>query len=355
LEHPGRLVTREELKRKLWPEDTFVDFDQGLNKAVNRLREALGDSAENPRFIETLPRKGYRFICPLATPVGPSTEHKIAEVSPSTEGTAHKFRQRAAWIGGTFLILATAGQLMWRTVWRDHTLGAIRSIAVLPLEDLSGDATQEYFADGLTDELITDLGQIGSLRVISRTSVKRYKGARKPLPEIARELDVDAVVEGTVLRSGDQVRITAQLIQARLDKQLWADTYQGEVRDVLGLQNQVASAIARQIRVKLSPAQQAALENARAINPEAYEAYLRGVARGGPWTGFTRRLRISNEHWRGNRTTLRLMWDWPMRTCSWGTWSRCLLRKPSQGLRAKRRRHCSSMILRQKLTNCWGL
>jgi TolB-like protein/DNA-binding winged helix-turn-helix (wHTH) protein len=290
LEHPGRLVTREELKRKLWPADTFVDFDRGLNKAVNRLREALGDSTENPRFIETLPRKGYRFICPLATPVGPSPEHKIAEVSPSTERTAHKFRQRAAWIGGTFLILATAGQLMWRTVWVDHSLGAIRSIAVLPLEDLSGDATQEYFADGLTDELITDLGQIGSLRVISRTSVMRYKGARKPLPEIARELDVDAVVEGTVLRSGDQVRITAQLIQARVDKQLWADTYQGDVRDVLGLQNQVASAIARQIRVKLSPEQQAALENARAINPEAYEAYLRGVSQRRTVDGFHQKI-----------------------------------------------------------------
>jgi TolB-like protein len=187
------------------------------------------------------------------------------------------------------LILAIAGKLMW-TVWVDRTLGAIRSIAVLPLEDLSGDATQEYFADGLTDELITDLGQIGSLRVISRTSVKRYKGARKPLTEIARELDVDAVVEGTVLRSGDQVRITAQLIQARVDKQLWADTYQGEVRDVLGLQNQVAGAIARQIRVKLSPAQQAALENARAINPEAYEAYLRGVSQRRTVDGFHQKI-----------------------------------------------------------------
>lgn len=290
LEHPGRLVTREELKRKLWPADTFVDFDRGLNKAVNRLREALGDSAENPRFIETLPRKGYRFICPLATPFGPSPEYKIAEVSPSTQRTAQRFRQRAARIGGAFLILATAGWLMWRTVWGGHGVGAIRSIAVLPLEDVSGDTTQEYFADGLTDELIADLGQIGSLRVISRTSVKRYKGTHKPLPEIARELDVDAVVEGTVLRSGDQVRITAQLIQARADKHLWADTYQGDVSDVLGLQNQVASAIARQIRAKLSPEQQAALENRRAINPEAYEAYLQGVSQTRTVDGFHHKI-----------------------------------------------------------------
>jgi TolB-like protein/DNA-binding winged helix-turn-helix (wHTH) protein len=290
LEHPGQLVTREELKRKLWPADTFVDFDRGLNKAVNRLREALGDSAENPRFIETLPRKGYRFICPLVTPVGPPPEYKIAEVSSSTQRTAQRFRQRAARIGGAFLILATAGWLMWRTVWGGHGVGAMRSIAVLPLEDVSGDTTQEYFADGLTDELIADLGQIGSLRVISRTSVKRYKGTHKPLPEIARELDVDAVVEGTVLRSGDQVRITAQLIQARADKHLWADTYQGDVRDVLGLQNQVASAIARQIRVKLSPEQQAALENRRAINPEAYEAYLQGVSQTRTVDGFHHKI-----------------------------------------------------------------
>jgi DNA-binding winged helix-turn-helix (wHTH) protein/TolB-like protein/Tfp pilus assembly protein PilF len=278
LKHSDELVTREQLRSQIWPQDTFVDSDHALNTAITKIRQALGDSAENPSFIETLPRKGYRFICPLTTPVVPSPEHKIAKGSPSTERTAQRFRQRAAWIGGAFLILALGGWLMWRSVRGGYGLSAIRSIAVLPLEDVSSDATQEYFADGLTDELIADLGQIGSLRVISRTSVKRYKGARKPLPEIARELDVDAVVEGTVLRSGDQVRITAQLIQARVDKHLWADTYQGDVRDVLGLQNQVASAIARQIRVKLSPEQQAALQNVRAINPEAYEAYLRGVS-----------------------------------------------------------------------------
>jgi TolB-like protein/Flp pilus assembly protein TadD len=152
----------------------------------------------------------------------------------------------------------------------------IRSLVVLPLDNLSGEASQDYFADGMTDELITDLAQISALRVISRTSAMVYKGARKPLPQIARELNVDAVVEGTVLRSGDQVRITAQLIQAADDKHLWAESYEGNVRDTLALQNKVAAAIAEQIRIKLNPQEQAALKNAKVVNPEAYESYLKG-------------------------------------------------------------------------------
>jgi TolB-like protein/Flp pilus assembly protein TadD len=152
----------------------------------------------------------------------------------------------------------------------------IRSLAVLPLESLSSDSSQEYFADGMTDELITDLGQISALRVISRTSIMQYKGVRKPLPQIARELNVDAVVEGTVLRSGDHVRITAQLIQARDDSHLWSHSYEGELRDALVLQNKVASAIAEQIQINLKPREKVALKNEKAVNPEAYEAYLKG-------------------------------------------------------------------------------
>ncbi len=152
----------------------------------------------------------------------------------------------------------------------------IRSLAVLPLESLSSDASQDYFADGMTDELISDLGQISALRVISRTSVMAYKHARKPLPQIARELNVDAVVEGTVLRSGDQVRITAQLIEASSDKHLWSQSYQGELRDTLALQGKVARAIADQIRINLNSQEQAALKNVRVVNPEAYESYLKG-------------------------------------------------------------------------------
>jgi TolB-like protein/Flp pilus assembly protein TadD len=152
----------------------------------------------------------------------------------------------------------------------------IRSLAVLPLENLSGDPAQDYFADGMTDELITDLGQIGALRVTSRTSIMQYKGAHKFLPEIAKELNIDAVVEGTVVHSGDRVRITAQLIEARTDKHLWAQSYEGEMRDIMGLQNQVASAIADQIRVKLTPQQKATLETAPVVNPRAHELYLQG-------------------------------------------------------------------------------
>jgi TolB-like protein/Flp pilus assembly protein TadD len=165
---------------------------------------------------------------------------------------------------------------VWRLRSRAPASAGIRSIAVLPLENLSGDASQSYFADGMTDELITDLAQISALRVISRTSVMVYKGARKPLPQIARELNVDAVVEGTVLRSGDQVRITAQLIEAATDKHLWSQSYEGELRDTLALQNRVASAIADQIRINLTPQEQAALKNVKVVNPDAYESYLKG-------------------------------------------------------------------------------
>src|SRR3984885_5819658 len=152
----------------------------------------------------------------------------------------------------------------------------IRSIAVLPLDNLSGDASQNYFADGMTDELITDLAQISALRVISRTSVMVYKGARKPLPQIAHELNVDAVVEGTVLRSGDRVRTTPQLTEATTDKHLWSQSYEGELRDTLALQKKVAGAIADQIRINLTPQEQAALKTVKAVNPEAYESYLKG-------------------------------------------------------------------------------
>jgi TolB-like protein/Tfp pilus assembly protein PilF len=165
---------------------------------------------------------------------------------------------------------------VWLFRSRGRAPTGIRSLAVLPLDNLSGDASQNYFADGMTDELITDLAQISALRVISRTSVMVYKGARKPLPQIARELNVDAVVEGTVLRSGDQVRITAQLIEASTDKHLWSQSYQGELRDTLALQNRVARAIADQIRINLTPQEQAALRNVKVVNPEAYESYLKG-------------------------------------------------------------------------------
>ena len=290
LEQPGELVTREELRNKLWPGDTFVDFEHSLNAAVKRLRQALHDSAENPRFVETLARRGYRFIAEVASAEGarvsvpePATNNVLEEddreqleVAEKTARANHQHWALAWKISGLALLVISALVAVWILRSRSVASPAIRSLAVLPLESLSSDPSQEYFADGMTDELITDLGQISALRVISRTSIMQYKGVRKPLPQIARELNVDAVIEGTVLRSGDQVRITAQLIRASDDRHLWSHSYEGELRDALGLQNKVASAIVAEIQINLNPKEQIALTNEKAVNPEAYEAYLKG-------------------------------------------------------------------------------
>jgi TolB-like protein/Tfp pilus assembly protein PilF len=223
LQRPGGTVSREELQQKIWPSDTFVDFDHGLYNAIKRLREALGDSAETPRFVETLSRRGYRFVGKIE---------------------------------------CDASQM--------------RSLAVLPLENLSRDPEQEYFAEGLTEALITTLAKIGELRVVSRTSAMQYKGVHKPLREIARELEVDAIVEGTILRVGRRVRITAQLIDAPKETHLWAESYERDLRDVLTLQSEVAQAIAREVRVKIAPQEQAHLAQPHPVDPEAYEAHLKG-------------------------------------------------------------------------------
>ena len=296
LEHPREVVTREELRSRVWPNESFGDFDQALNIAIGKLRSALGDSADNPRFIETLPKRGYRFIADVsvldadARPKMPESvagdlprsQEKKTELGHTLEGAGLAVApKRRLWLTGRVIVaLSFVLSLSILSVWlfrsRVPAPAGIRSLAVLPLENLSGDASQNYFADGMTDELITDLAQISALRVISRTSVMAYKGARKPLPQIARELNVDAVVEGTVLRSGDQVRITAQLIEASTDKHLWSQSYEGELRDTLALQSRVASAIADQIRINLTPREQAALKNAKVVNPEAYESYLKG-------------------------------------------------------------------------------
>jgi len=289
LEHPGEVVTREELRSRVWPNESFGDFDQALNIAIGKLRSALGDSAENPRFVETLPKRGYRFIADVSvldTDAGLRRPESVAAGPPATEhgqtpqGSGLAVAPERLWPTRVVIALALILSLAILSAWLFRSCGPaparIRSLAVLPLENLSGDPSQNYFADGMTDELITDLAQISALRVISRTSVMAYKGARKPLPQIARELNVDAVVEGTVLRSGDQVRITAQLIEASTDKHLWSQSYEGELRDTLALQNRVASAIADQIRINLTPREQAALKSAKAVNPEAYQSYLKG-------------------------------------------------------------------------------
>lgn len=223
MEQPGEIVTREELRQKIWPSDTFVDFDHGINNAIKRLREALGDTAETPRFIETLPRRGYRFIEKVQLP---------------DKG--------------------------------------VRSLAVLPLEDLAHDPEQEYFAEGMTEALIAALAKITALRVTSRTTVMCYKAKRQPLPVIARELGVDDIIEGTVFRSAGRVRISVQLIEAGTDSHLWAETYERSLGDVLTLQSDVAQAIAKEIQIKLTPQERAFFAKPRTIDPDAYEAYLKG-------------------------------------------------------------------------------
>lgn len=275
---PGEVVTREELRKKLWPDDTFVNFEHGLNAAVKRLRRALNDSAESPRFVETLPRRGYRFIAPVqgdsalhgtAAPVPPSV--KQTDQPGASDGGHGRFWTISAAVA--LVILGLSGLWMMRSKIRPSP---IRSLAVLPLENLSADPSQEYFSDGLTDELITELGEISALRVISRTSVMTFKKVRRPLPEIARELNVDAVVEGTVLRSDHRVRITAQLIQAAADKHLWAQSYESDLGDALAIQKQVARSIANQIKIELTQHEQAVLADSKPANPEAQEAYLKG-------------------------------------------------------------------------------
>ena len=234
LQHAGDVVTREQLRAQIWHDDTFVDFDHSLHNAIAKLRETLGDSAERPRYIETLPRHGYRFIVPV--------EESATEKSAS-KGGSEGFE--------------------------------VQSIAVLPLEDLTHDPAQDYFADSMTEALITSLAKVRALRVISRTSVMRYKGARKSLPEIARELKVDAVIDGSVLRAGERIRINTQLIHAASDRHLWAESYERDFRDILSLQSDIAQQVADQIKVILTPEERERLSSARKVNPQAHEQYLK--------------------------------------------------------------------------------
>jgi TolB-like protein/DNA-binding winged helix-turn-helix (wHTH) protein/Tfp pilus assembly protein PilF len=296
LENPGEVVTRDELRNKLWSADTFVDFDVGLNNAILRLRNALGDSAEKPRFIETLPRRGYRFIAPVDNGTAARTVAfpQSDSVSPaeakdpsilkgdSAEASTVVLPRRGLarlWFG--LAIAAVFVMLLWGLNLGRHRLfdttpsPRIQTLAVLPLENLSGDPSQEYFADGMTDELTTDLASIASLSVISRTSTSHYKDTRKTLPEIARELHVDAVIEGTVVRSGDQVRITVQLIDAKNDRHIWAQSYDRQGNDVLGLQRDLSKAIASQVHLSLTPSEARRLEALPTRDSQAYDAYLR--------------------------------------------------------------------------------
>ncbi len=283
-ERCGELVTREEIAAKLWPDGVFVDTERGINNAIRKIRIALQDSPDEPTQLQTVVGKGYRFIGHLEV-VGGSTElHQ--EVAPAVSNTARTSSlSGAGWRGRRLVISAgiafaivilAAGMALWRSR-ASASRGAIHSLAVLPLENLSGDTAQEYFADGMTDALITELAQFSSLRVISRTSAMHYKGSRQPLPEIARELNVDAVVDGSVIRSGDRVRITAQLLDARSDRHLWAKAYERDAREIVSLQQDVAASIVREIQGKLTPQENQRITRKRQVDPEAYDDYLRGL------------------------------------------------------------------------------
>lgn len=269
LARPNEIVTREEIQRVLWDGDTFVDFEHSINAAVKRLRQALDDSPETPRFIETIPRRGYRFICPVTAPAANGT------VAP---------QPRSAWAPRAVLAVSILPVLLAAAAWLalQHRAGnaaappTIRSVAVLPLKNLSGDPREEYFADGMTDALIAEFGRIPGLRVISLQSVLRYKKTDKTVPEIARELKVDAVLEGAVRRSATEMRLDTQLLQASPERPLWSSSFVRPAADVLRLQGEVAAAVALAARVAITPQQRMQLAADRQINPEAYQAFLRG-------------------------------------------------------------------------------
>ncbi len=301
-ERAGQVVTREELRQSLWPSDTFVDFEDGLNTAVRKLRDALCDDAEKPRYIETIPRRGYRFIATIER----HTSREIANASPAFDshistpsasgspthlaaahetasadvGSYGNWRWTIALSAAALLICAVAGFGWWR--FHEHATSAaeapIRSIAVLPFDNFSGDPAQNYLSDGMTDELITDLAQLGSLRVTSRTSVMRFKGAPKTMSQIRQELNVDAVVEGSVARSGNTIRVDAQLIDTLDDRHLWAQSFTEDEQNIIALQDDVAQAVAERVETAIDPSVRARLANARPVNAEAYEDYLHGMS-----------------------------------------------------------------------------
>jgi TolB-like protein/DNA-binding winged helix-turn-helix (wHTH) protein/tetratricopeptide (TPR) repeat protein len=287
LQRPGMIVTREELRAILWPTETFVDFEHGLNTAVRKIRSALGDSAENPIFIETIPRKGYRFIAPVeeSTTETDKPTSLTPTVPAETPGEPHavapenRERSRVVLISIVIVagLLATFSALIMRRGQSSAGAPRIRSLAVLPIENLSGDLSQDFLADGMTEELITELGKGSALRVISRTSVMHYKGTKKTVQEIARELNVDAVLEGTVLRSRNHVRITANLVQSSPETHLWAETYDSENGDILSMQQRVADSVAQEIRVALSPREPSNSRDDLPLNPEAQDLYFRGL------------------------------------------------------------------------------
>lgn len=274
-EHPGEVVSKEQIFHRVWPE-TFVS-DEVLTRSVSELRKVFEDNPREPTYIQTIPKGGYRLLAPVGAGVAARVE--VLHV-PWWRAKSWAILSLAV-----IALLATVGAMyLLRGSQHAASRPRIISLAVLPLSNLSGDASQDYFVDGLTDELITRLSKISALRVISRTSAMHYKDTRKTTPEIARELNVDAVLEGSVLRSGDRVRISAQLIQARSDQHLWAESYERDIRDILVLQAEVARTIAEEINIQITPQERRKLVASVPVNPQAHDSYLKGLYY---WNKFT--------------------------------------------------------------------
>src|SRR5215813_4901016 len=305
LEHHGRIVEKQELFDEVWKE-RFVT-DNALSRIIKEIRQVIGDDADEPRYIETIPKRGYRFIAEVTDVEAETLTNRVSRTRltgeaagigvtpPGSDHAEEKDREAPALVTDRngkrgrltqhwqMTAISLVALMLAATIYLKFFLGSsslsegeIKSLAVLPLQNLSGDPSQEYFADGMTDALIGDLAKIRGLQVISRTSSMRYKGSNKPLREIAGELKVDAVIEGTVLRSGDRVQVRAQLIKAATDRHLWSETYERDLRDVLALQSEIAQAVVREIQIKIMPAERARLTTNRPVNRKAYDDYLQG-------------------------------------------------------------------------------
>jgi TolB-like protein/DNA-binding winged helix-turn-helix (wHTH) protein/Tfp pilus assembly protein PilF len=294
LEREGKIVTREEIKSRLWANDTVVDFDHGINATIKTMRRALGDSADSPRYIETLARRGYRLMLPIQhLESAPETtlekdrwprEQSVAEVSENTarvqekvQRTIRSYGWKAALLVSSVVILVGSGYVSWRH-FRSNVPPRKIMLAVLPFENLTGDPQKEYLADGLTEETISQLGRLNpeQLGVIARTSVMGYKHKDVRLDQIGRDLSVQYVLENSLRESGDHLRLTAQLIQVKDQTHLWSQDYDYAAKDILNVEDDVAKAVAREIRVRLTSQQQKDLARSRPINPEAFDAYLQG-------------------------------------------------------------------------------
>jgi TolB-like protein/DNA-binding winged helix-turn-helix (wHTH) protein/Flp pilus assembly protein TadD len=316
VEQRGQLVTREQIIERIWGKDVFLDADTSINSAIRKIRQALKDDPEQPKFIQTVTGRGYRFIAavtdvvpstfapPTHAPAEPNqrfqsagdppffppeTPDNVSSASAKTEvrGLGIRFNGRGgaqAAAAAVVLLLFLGAIGYWIGLRRSLVQPQFKTVAVLPLQNYSGDPQQEYFVDGMTDSVIADLGKIQNLRVISRTSVTPYKSSKKSMREIARELHADAVIEGSVTRSADRVRITVQLIDAARDRHLWSESYEREMKNVLALQSQVAQAIAEQVHAVVTPEEQGHLSRNHVIDPDVYELYLKGrhiMERGG--------------------------------------------------------------------------